>query len=66
MVLYPNKLPESERVCFGICMRPFNKSLTGKDKFIPILHKGNLFLRSHFIQLCYKNWPKARLKKIIR
>ena len=19
MVLYPNKLPESERVCFGIC-----------------------------------------------
>ena len=21
MVLYPNKLPESERVCFGICKR---------------------------------------------
>lgn len=21
MVLYPNKLPESERVCFGICRR---------------------------------------------
>ena len=21
MVLYPNKLPESERVCSGICMR---------------------------------------------
>lgn len=20
MVLYPNKLPESERVCFGICI----------------------------------------------
>ena len=22
MVLYPNKLPESERVCFGICSYP--------------------------------------------
>ena len=22
MVLYPNKLPESERVCFGICTLP--------------------------------------------
>ena len=21
MVLYPNKLPESERVCFGICIQ---------------------------------------------
>ena len=21
MVLYPNKLPESERVCFGICKK---------------------------------------------
>ena len=23
MVLYPNKLPESERVCFGICTMTF-------------------------------------------
>ena len=27
MVLYPNKLPESERVCFGICTRIFLKSI---------------------------------------
>ena len=27
MVLYPNKLPESERVCFGICK--LNIILTG-------------------------------------
>ena len=25
MVLYPNKLPESERVCSGICSRGFQK-----------------------------------------
>jgi len=24
MVLYPNKLPESERVCFGICKNLLN------------------------------------------
>ena len=27
MVLYPNKLPESERVCSGICIVRFQKSL---------------------------------------
>ena len=30
MVLYPNKLPESERVCFGIC----NHTLTWKIKIL--------------------------------
>ena len=27
MVLYPNKLPESERVCFGICTSKTPKRL---------------------------------------
>ena len=30
MVLYPNKLPESERVCSGIC----NVSLPGNVRFL--------------------------------
>lgn len=28
MVLYPNKLPESERVCFGICNGAIPKLLS--------------------------------------
>ena len=30
MVLYPNKLPESERVCSGICKQTTNQRLTIK------------------------------------
>ena len=33
MVLYPNKLPESERVCSGICSK-----ITGIKKLIKITH----------------------------
>ena len=29
MVLYPNKLPESERVCFGICKRTIELAAEG-------------------------------------
>lgn len=36
MVLYPNKLPESERVCSGICIKQFAinnvSELTETDK----------------------------------
>lgn len=38
MVLYPNKLPESERVCSGICMPEDNDTgteyavITGMDR----------------------------------
>ncbi len=32
MVLYPNKLPESERVCSGICTITVTKQLPGIHK----------------------------------
>jgi len=34
MVLYPNKLPESERVCFGICKYLFFICFKQKNMFI--------------------------------
>ena len=30
MVLYPNKLPESERVCFGICTNNLVNRIAGR------------------------------------
>ena len=41
MVLYPNKLPESERVCFGICIKSpavsFDKSLAGQVSGVQVM-----------------------------
>ena len=33
MVLYPNKLPESERVCSGICIEVFNFKIYCYENF---------------------------------
>lgn len=38
MVLYPNKLPESERVCSGICTLTESGGLTGE---IVVVKKGH-------------------------
>lgn len=54
MVLYPNKLPESERVCFGIC-RYANKLFhvlivlleQGKDGFVVLAVSQKLVF--HFL-----------------
>ena len=43
MVLYPNKLPESERVCSGIC------TLAGKD---------DLGEREEEVEYCFKDFHK--------
>ena len=37
MVLYPNKLPESERVCSGICTHHYRLHGRGWQR----LHEGN-------------------------
>jgi len=41
MVLYPNKLPESERVCFGIC----NVVTMGDKATLKVQHNGKTILQ---------------------
>ena len=36
MVLYPNKLPESERVCFGICIKEAQEENTQRQPYSDI------------------------------
>lgn len=45
MVLYPNKLPESERVCFGIC------NLVISQEYPYLLIFSKLVYKSFFINL---------------
>ena len=42
MVLYPNKLPESERVCFGICIIFILNQCSMVTKFKNHLARTNL------------------------
>ena len=52
MVLYPNKLPESERVCFGICMYQYMIIFLSSGRrfrivaslFLFFLYQGAIFL----------------------
>lgn len=57
MVLYPNKLPESERVCSGICML-----YNALDSIVS--HHVNLELVGDRLQFCiyhFHEWPDYTL-----
>ena len=53
MVLYPNKLPESERVCFGICIRIHNSKFNGFEHQI-----YSLLMRMTQVREKWGKWEK--------
>ena len=56
MVLYPNKLPESERVCFGICNFRGLRVFKGNSK-------ENKYFIAYFTLILHKTKPSACLGK---
>lgn len=61
MVLYPNKLPESERVCSGICKQMKGITLVGcwahgRRKYVDALEENRTLVTQaiHYIGRLYK------------
>ena len=69
MVLYPNKLPESERVCSGICMarkKSESSKATGPQTESERLREENLRLRKALAYSELRNEALHELLKIGR
>ena len=66
MVLYPNKLPESERVCSGICKYKKNKKDKGQRKVCGCIDSkdiGEYNTCPHLCEYCYANSSKEIAKQ---
>ena len=65
MVLYPNKLPESERVCFGICTAIILcEKITVDDTGIPNFSELKEFCEAKMEEIKEKTLPGYKKQEL--